>query len=137
MSRRDHESALSWFAGRTVALWGCGALGSTVAEYLTRAGAAKLILQDWGIVAPGLLIRQLYEDADITEVKAEALARRLRRIREDLELESYSSDLLSAIPAGGRVVGGSRTLLLTLLHHGPCSRSWNSCGANPTSPALP
>ena len=101
VSRRDHESTLSWFAGRTVALWGCGALGSTVAEYLTRAGAAKLILHDWGIVAPGLLIRQLYEDADITEMKAEALARRLRRIREDLELESSSSDLLSAISAEG------------------------------------
>ena len=99
VSRRDHESTLSWFAGRTVLLWGCGALGSAVAEYLTRAGVAKLILHDWGIVAPGVLLRQLYEDADITELKVEALARRLRRIRDDLDVEARSSDLLSALPA--------------------------------------
>ena len=99
VSRRDHSSALSWFAGRTVLLWGCGALGSAVAEYLTRGGVAKLVLHDRDTVTPGVLLRQLYEDADITELKVEALARRLRRIRGDLDLETRSSDLLTAIPA--------------------------------------
>ena len=99
VSRRDSESTLSWFAGRTILLWGCGALGSAVAEYLTRAGVAKLILHDWGIVGPGVLVRQLYEDADITELKVEALAQRLRRIRDDLDVEARSSDLLSELPA--------------------------------------
>ena len=99
VSRRDHDSTLSWFAGRTVLLWGCGALGSAVAEYLTRVGVAKLFLHDRGIVTPGVLLRQLYEDADITELKVEALARRLRRIRDDLDVETRSSDLLTALPA--------------------------------------
>ena len=99
VSRRDHDSTLSWFAGRTVALWGCGALGSAVAEYLTRAGVAKLVLYDRGIVKPGILLRQLYEDTDIAELKAQALAQRLRRIRDDLDVEPRSSDLLSALPS--------------------------------------
>lgn len=98
VSRRDHDSALSWFADRTVLLWGCGALGSAVAEYLTRAGVAKLVLHDRDTVTPGVLLRQLYEDGDITDFKVEALARRLRRIRGDLDLETRSSDLLTATP---------------------------------------
>ena len=95
VARRDQESSISWFRGRTVALWGCGALGSPVAEFLTRAGVRKLILRDQGSVAPGLLIRQLYDDADIGDNKVDALARRLHRIREDLVIETYANDLLT------------------------------------------
>ena len=95
VARRDHESPLSWFRGRTVAMWGCGALGSPMAEFLTRAGVSKLILRDQGVVAPGLLVRQLYDDADINDRKVDALARRLRRIREDLVVETYADNLLA------------------------------------------
>ena len=39
VSRRDHDSTLSWFAGRTVLLWGCGALGQRCSRVLdTRRG---------------------------------------------------------------------------------------------------
>ena len=95
VARRDDESPLSWFRGRSVAVWGCGALGSPIAEFLTRAGVRKLILHDRSVVAPGLLVRQLYDDADINERKVDALARRLRRIREDLIVETSAEDLLA------------------------------------------
>lgn len=95
VARRDHESPLSWFRGRSVALWGCGAVGSPIAEFLTRAGIRKLILRDRGVVAPGLLVRQLYDDGDIGERKVDALDRRLRRIRDDLIVETFAEDLLA------------------------------------------
>ncbi len=40
--RRDHDAATAWFFGKVVELWGCGAIGSHIAESLTRAGAGRL-----------------------------------------------------------------------------------------------
>jgi len=79
--RRDSESALRRvFAGKAVCLWGCGAIGGHVAEWLVRAGVAKLDLYDNDTVSTGILARQPYVDADIGRPKAEALADRLAAI---------------------------------------------------------
>ncbi|HTE19722.1 MAG TPA: ThiF family adenylyltransferase, partial [Armatimonadota bacterium] len=92
--RRDSGSPMTWFVGRTISLWGCGALGSYLGDCLTRAGVRKLILRDAGIVTPGVLARQLFDDADIGRPKVEALGDRLQRIRPDLEIERHYEDLL-------------------------------------------
>jgi predicted acylesterase/phospholipase RssA/proteasome lid subunit RPN8/RPN11 len=92
--RRDQEAPTRWFAGKTVALWGCGALGGPVAEFLARAGVNKLVLRDHRVVMPGLLVRQVFEDQDIGRPKAHALADRLRRIRPDLEVVVDVADLV-------------------------------------------
>lgn len=92
--RRDIGAAAEWFSGRTISLWGCGALGSTIAEILVRAGVRKLILRDSGDVAPGLLARQLFDDSDIGQLKTKALAVRLARINPNLEIELHEQDLL-------------------------------------------
>lgn len=94
VTRRDRGSPLAWFSGRTVAIWGCGALGGHVAEHLTRAGAKKLILRDNGVVTPGILVRQPFDDADIGRAKAFALRDRLHRIRPDLEVEVHIGCIL-------------------------------------------
>jgi predicted acylesterase/phospholipase RssA len=94
--RRDHISPTSWFAGRIISLWGCGALGGHISEFLARAGARKLILRDKKSVGPGIIIRQPYDDLDIGKPKVVALADRLKRIRPDLEVEVHSSDILAA-----------------------------------------
>jgi integrative and conjugative element protein (TIGR02256 family) len=94
VTRRDRGSPLAWFAGRAVAIWGCGALGGHVADYLARAGVRKLTLRDNGIVTPGVLVRQPFDDADIGRAKAEALRDRLRRIRPDLEIETSTGSIL-------------------------------------------
>ena len=75
---REEGSPLVVFAGKTVVVWGCGALGAPVAEALARVGPAKLVLYDNGVVAPGLLVRQPFSDADIGRAKATCLAERLR-----------------------------------------------------------
>jgi hypothetical protein len=92
--RRDHAAPTAWFKDRCVALWGCGALGGHIAEFLTRAGVAKLILRDQGVVAPGLLVRQPFDDADIGASKVDALAQRLRRIRADVTIEIHTDNLV-------------------------------------------
>lgn len=92
---RDRDSSVSWFKDRTVSLWGCGAIGSHVAEFLTRAGVRKLILWDSGIVTPGILARQLFTEDDIGEFKVRALAARLRRIRPGVGIEERVGNLLS------------------------------------------
>ncbi len=94
VTRRDHDAAISWFRGRTVSVWGCGALGSQIAEFLTRAGVKKLILRDTNVVTPGVLVRQLFEDADLGRMKAEVLSRRLQRIRPDLQVEWRTQNVL-------------------------------------------
>ena len=51
----------NWFRGKSVALWGCGAIGAQIAEGVVRAGASRLIIYDKARIKPGVLIRQPYE----------------------------------------------------------------------------
>ncbi len=95
--RRDQRSPMAWFRGKRVAIWGCGAIGTHVAESVVRAGAAGVELVDNRCVAPGLLVRQGFEDADIGRRKVDALADRLKRIEPDLEIEALPDNLVQRI----------------------------------------
>ena len=92
--RRDQTSPMAWFRGKRVAIWGCGAIGTQVAEAVVRAGASRIELVDNQKVAPGLLVRQGFEDSDIGQRKAAALAGRLKRIEPDIETEAIGDDLI-------------------------------------------
>ena len=95
--RRDLSSPMAWFLGKRVAIWGCGAVGTHVAESVVRAGARSIELVDNKAVAPGLLVRQGFEDADIGRSKTAALAARLKRIEPDLETTVSTDDLVPLI----------------------------------------
>ncbi|OMH29561.1 thiamine biosynthesis protein ThiF [Tersicoccus phoenicis] len=82
--RRDDNRPVNGFQGKTVHVWGCGGLGSWLAEFIARAGASAITVCDPGTVTGGLLVRQNYTEADIGQTKADALATRLRAIRDDL-----------------------------------------------------
>lgn len=97
VNRRDLETPMSWFSDRTVSLWGCGALGSHVAEFLVRAGVKKMTLRDYGTVAPGLLSRQLFEKSDLGKPKSSALKERLKKINPKVEIEEINGDILSSV----------------------------------------
>ncbi len=74
---------------KTVAIVGVGALGTVVAELLTRAGIGRLQLIDRDIVELSNLQRQLlFTQKDIGRSKATAAAEHLRAINEDCTLES-------------------------------------------------
>ena len=95
--RRDHSSAMAWFRGKRVAIWGCGAVGTHVAESVVRAGVAHVQLADKGLVNPGILVRQGFEDADIGRSKGAALAGHLRRIDPDITIEALAGELIHGI----------------------------------------
>ncbi len=93
--RRDERSPIpEAFAARTVAIWGCGAIGAHVAEWLTRAGVGALILYDNDIVTPGILVRQPFTATDIGKSKVKALSERLLAIRPDLSIEVRAQNVM-------------------------------------------
>jgi predicted acylesterase/phospholipase RssA/proteasome lid subunit RPN8/RPN11 len=93
--RRDDRSPLLFFKDKIISIWGCGAIGAHVAEWLTRAGSRKLILYDNDIVTPGILVRQPFTDGDVGRGKVWALRDRLLAIRPDLEIDANAENVLN------------------------------------------
>ena len=81
VTRRDRGRPAQWLLGKRVLVLGCGAVGARIAEHCVRAGARRLVVADRGVVGPGILVRQPYEDADIGLAKAAVLAGRLAAVR--------------------------------------------------------
>jgi len=81
---RDNEAQINLFKNKRIEIWGCGALGSHVAEIAARAKAKEIILVDNGIVKPGLISRQLFYERNIGENKAIALKERIEEIYTEL-----------------------------------------------------
>lgn len=101
---RDQDTLSTIFKDKTIEIWGCGALGSHIAEIICRAKPKKIIVIDNGIVKPGLLVRQLFNEADIGINKAEALKNNLSNIYVNLiqvEIESRKIDILNHIDTIG------------------------------------
>ena len=98
--RRDHSSPMAWFRGKRVVIWGCGAVGTHVAESVVRAGVEHVQLADKGLVGPGILVRQGFEDADIGKPKVAALSDRLKRVNPDVTVEALAADLIARTSAG-------------------------------------
>ena len=94
-TRRDAQRPVNAFQGKTVLVWGCGGIGSWAAEFITRAGAAKIRLCDEAIVTGGLLVRQDYVEADIGNEKAHALAARIRGISDRADVSTVTGTSLN------------------------------------------
>lgn len=97
LQNRDIGAPINWFRDKTVAIWGCGALGSHIAEHLTRAGVKKLILYDNGKITPGILARQNFDESKVGYYKTHALSEYLKTIRSrinPIEITTYESNIL-------------------------------------------
>jgi integrative and conjugative element protein (TIGR02256 family) len=94
--RRDEGTPSTWLGGKRVLVLGCGALGAPVAEHCVRACVAALHVVDNGLVTPGILVRQPYNDADIGRPKATVLAERLSEVRAGFEVEGRHGNALDA-----------------------------------------
>jgi adenylyltransferase/sulfurtransferase len=95
-----------------VTLIGCGALGSALAGTLVRAGVGRLRIVDRDFLETGNLQRQtLFDEHDVSQnlPKAEAAARKLRRINSAVEVEGRVADVT---PATIRSLAGEPDLLL-------------------------
>jgi molybdopterin/thiamine biosynthesis adenylyltransferase len=90
------EAGQQRLLGASAVLVGCGALGTTVANLLVRAGLGRLRLIDRDFVEFSNLQRQtLFEEADARDAlpKAVAAERRLRAINSTIEIEGVVADL--------------------------------------------
>lgn len=99
-TRRDFSRPASAFQGSTVEMWGCGGLGSWIAELVTRASPKKVVLRDSGLVHRGHLVRQNYAENDVGRLKVEQLAERLRTVSDDAEIVVGSLSALEALESG-------------------------------------
>jgi len=80
----------------TVAVCGCGALGTVLANHLARAGVGKLRIIDRDFIETHNLQRQILFDEDDVAAnlpKAEAAARKLRTINSTIEIEPVVTDI--------------------------------------------
>ena len=77
----------------TVAVAGCGGLGSNAAMLLTRCGIGHLILADFDVVEPSNLNRQHFFQEDIGRPKVEALATQLLHINPEIRLTCHQKRL--------------------------------------------
>ncbi|WP_157677097.1 HesA/MoeB/ThiF family protein [Auraticoccus monumenti] len=87
--RRDADRPVAALHGKTVAVLGCGGLGSWIAEFVARAGAKRIIISDHGRVTGGLLVRQNYIENDNGTAKVLALHDRLKSISDTVHVESH------------------------------------------------
>ncbi|MBE1493131.1 hypothetical protein H4696_000231 [Amycolatopsis lexingtonensis] len=91
VTRRDSTRPMAAFQDLSVEIWGCGGLGSWIAEFVARAGAKRITLRDNGDITGGLLVRQNYVENDVGGNKAQKLADRLRLISDELIVTPHSS----------------------------------------------
>lgn len=80
----------------SVAILGCGALGTGLANYLCRAGIGRLLLADRDYIELHNLQRQiLFDEEDIAQhlPKAVAAVQRLRKVNSEIRLEPLVEDI--------------------------------------------
>jgi molybdopterin-synthase adenylyltransferase len=90
------EAAQQRLLASRAVVCGCGALGSAVAETLTRAGVGHLRIIDRDFVELSNLQRQvLFDETDVAErlPKAIAAANKLRRINSSIVIEPIVTDI--------------------------------------------
>ena len=115
-TRRDQGTPISGFLGKHVHVWGCGGLGSWMAEFAVRAGAAQVSVCDPGTVTGGLLVRQNYLETDVGTPKAQALARRLHAISDTVVVHAHDGTLPEVTAIAGADVIIDATVTIAMNH---------------------
>lgn len=82
---------------------GCGAVGSTIAEQLTRIGIKKLHLYDFDNVSEHNITNQMFFATHIGKTKLEALKEILELINPEIELILHEGGWAPGVPLSGYV----------------------------------
>jgi integrative and conjugative element protein (TIGR02256 family) len=85
------------FMDKNITIIGTGAIGSSLAEILTRGGAKNLLLIDDDIVEHGNICRSAYSILDVGSNKVEALKARLECISPHVNVEIIKTAIYSLI----------------------------------------
>jgi proteasome lid subunit RPN8/RPN11 len=94
---RDAGSPMEWWRGKRAVILGCGALGSSVALMIARARTARIRLYDHGLVPPGVLVRQHFDDRHIGHTKVSAMKIQLQAISPAAEVTDHPGDIVNAL----------------------------------------
>jgi molybdopterin/thiamine biosynthesis adenylyltransferase len=77
-----------------VTIIGCGGLGSTISEHVTRAGIGDITLVDKDVIEIHNLQRQhLYTESDIGTQKVLAAEKRLKEINSDIKIRGFAKEV--------------------------------------------
>lgn len=126
----------------SVAVVGCGALGTVAANNLARAGVGKIIIIDRDFVELNNLQRQmLFDENDVDEPKAIAAARKLQSINSEIEIKPVVKDLNHTnveeiLGEADLVLDGTDNILTRMLVNDVCvkqGKPWIYTGAIGTS----
>ncbi|MFX1297232.1 MAG: ThiF family adenylyltransferase [Promethearchaeota archaeon] len=129
-------------ANSTAAIIGCGALGTTIANNLVRAGIGYIQVVDRDIVELNNLQRQnLFDEDDIGSSKAWVIAEKLRKINSEINIESIVEDvnyrnIENIIKNMNVVLDGTDNMLVRFLINDACVKHdipWIYGGAIKTS----
>ena len=125
-----------------VLIVGCGALGTTAANNLARAGIGKISILDRDFVELNNLQRQmLFDETDVGEPKAVAATKKLKLINSGIEVEPIVKDLNHTnveeiIKNVDLVLDGTDNILIRMLINDVCVMEeipWIYTGAIGTS----
>jgi len=78
---------------KRIAIFGCGSVGSTIAEQLTRSGMQNIDLIDIDTVSASNIARAVYTVGDCGMKKVDALASKLRLINPCITIRTSSIDI--------------------------------------------
>jgi len=87
------EDRLRFIQNVVIGLAGAGGLGSNCAMHLVRSGFKRFVIVDFDEVDASNLNRQCYCLDQVGQFKVEALARNMRMINPDVDLELYNMRL--------------------------------------------
>jgi len=133
------EEGQEKLAQSSVAVVGCGALGTAASNNLARAGVGRIIIIDRDFVELSNLQRQmLYDENDVDEPKAIAAARKLKNINSDIEIEPVVKDINHTnvediLSKADLVLDGTDNILTRMLVNDVCvkqEKPWIYTGAN-------
>lgn len=93
MFARNVPGTAEVLKNKTVAVAGCGGLGSNIAISLVRSGVGHLIIADFDKVELSNLNRQQYVREDIGKPKVEVLAKHLKNINPEAEITAINEKL--------------------------------------------
>ncbi|MEN6592572.1 MAG: ThiF family adenylyltransferase [Methanobacterium sp.] len=136
------EEGQEKLAQSSVAVVGCGALGTAASNNLARAGVGRIIIIDRDFVELSNLQRQmLYDENDVDEPKAIAAARKLENINSDIEIEPVVKDINHTnvediLSKADLVLDGTDNILTRMLVNDVCvkqEKPWIYTGAIGTS----
>jgi len=136
------EEGQEKLAQSSIAVVGCGALGTAASNNLARAGVGRIIIIDRDFVELSNLHRQmLYDENDVDEPKAIAAARKLENINSDIEIEPVVKDINHTnvediLSKADLVLDGTDNILTRMLVNDVCvkqEKPWIYTGAIETS----